>query len=70
MNLQKKQCELLGTLNYRYLCYFPSEFCLNSVSIDRYQILRFLSSREVVGYKEEKPIPKPSILKEGELLRK
>ena len=40
-----------------------SEFCLNGISIDKYQICW-------LGYKVEIPIPKSSILKEGEVLNK
>ena len=57
----------LGKLYCRYFWNFLSELYLNIVSMDRYQILWLLSSGEVVGYKEEKHIPK--IQKEGEILK-
>ena len=67
MELQK-QSEPLRKLYCRYFYDILSQFGLNGVLMDIYQLLWLLHSGKVVKYKVQIPIPNPWILKEEEVL--
>ena len=64
----RKQSEPERKLYYKHFHNILSELCINSVSMDRCQLLWIIRRRKVVGYKVDIPIYDSWILKEGEVL--